>query len=88
MWLDDDMTTTTATNTDTLIASANTDGGFAIGIVRAISYTTGKYFYRVVRLDPQSRYVTITVHATEEQARKSANIEYRAEMAAIRKGVK
>lgn len=80
--------TSTTNSAGTLIASANTDGGFAIGIVRDVTYTTGKDFFRVVRLDPQSRYVTITIHATEAQARKSANHEYRAEMAAIRKGMK
>ena len=77
--------TTNHTNTDTLIACANTIGGWAIGIVRSSHYKTGKHFYRVVRLNEKSQYVTITTHDTETAARTRANAEYRSEMAGIRK---
>ena len=63
------MTTTNAR----LIASANTARGFAIGIIRV-----GKYF-DVVRMDRQSRYVTISHHDDEATARRRANAEWRAE---------
>lgn len=65
-----------ANPTPTLIASANTVAGFAIGII-----ATGPRF-EVVRLDRRSRYITISRHADEAAARTAANAEYRADMAA------
>lgn len=69
------MTTTTA---DALIATANTRNGFAIGIIR--NARSGKF--SVVRMDRHSRYVTISIHATEAAARKAANREWSADKAA------
>lgn len=57
--------------TTTLLTSANTVGGFAIGIIR-----TGES-YAVIRMDRDSRYVTISRHDLEADARKRANLEYR-----------
>lgn len=62
--------------TETLIASANTVAGFAIGIVKIADR------FEVVRLDRRSRYVTLTRHADEATARKAANAAYRADRAA------
>jgi predicted peptidase len=59
-----------------LIASANTRNGFAIGVVR----NAGRF--SVVRMDRRSKYVTLTIHATEAAARKAANIEWAADRAA------
>lgn len=60
-------------NNELLIASANTSNGFAIGIVKSSNYRTGRDQFQVVRMDRKSRYVTITRHADEATARKSAN---------------
>lgn len=60
-----------------LIASANTTAGFAIGIVTKAAFSTGKTYFEVVRMDRQSRYVTISRHGDEASARKRANVEYR-----------
>ena len=62
-----------------LIASANTSNGFAIGIVKNSNYLTGKDQFQVVRLDRQSKYVTISRHADEADARKRANAEWKAD---------
>lgn len=69
-------------NNELLIASANTSNGFAIGIVKSSNYRTGRDQFQVVRMDRNSRYVTITRHASEADARKRANAEWRADMAA------
>ena len=66
-------------NNELLIASANTAAGFAIGIVSKTAYTTGKTYFEVVRMDRQSRYVTLSRHSDEAAARKAANAEYRAD---------
>jgi hypothetical protein len=63
-----------------LIKSANTGGGWAIGLLRTIAY--GNTVYQVVRMDPQSRYVVISNHDAEADARKAANHEYRLDKAA------
>lgn len=63
-----------------LIKSANTQRGFAIGVLRTIAY--GNTVFQVIRLDPQSRYVIISNHETEAGARESANVAYRADRAA------
>lgn len=63
-----------------LIQSANTARGFAIGILRTIAY--GDTVFQVVRLDPRSRYVVLHTEATEAEARKLANVEYRKDRAA------
>ena len=64
-----------------LIASANTSNGFAIGIVKSSNYRTGRDQFQVVRMDRQSRYVTISRHGDEASARKRANAEYRSDKA-------
>ena len=66
-------------NTDTLIQSANTANGFAIGIVR--NARSGKFL--VVRMDRQSRFVTISAHAAEADARTRANREWAADCQAV-----
>lgn len=63
-------------NTPKLITSANTVAGFAIGITEQVD-RTGTAVFSVVRMDRQSRYVTISRHTTEAEARKRANVEYR-----------
>jgi len=65
-------------NTDKLIQSANTRNGFAIGIV--LNGYSG--LYTVVRMDARSQYVTISAHATEADARQSANVEWTADRGA------
>lgn len=62
--------------TATLVATANTRHGFAIGIT-----ATGSRF-SVVRMDRASRYVTISNHATEADARTAANREWTADRGA------
>ena len=64
------------TNTN-LIATANTTAGFAIGIVSKTAHTTGEIYFEVVRMNRQSRYVTISRHGNEADARHRANIEYK-----------
>lgn len=66
------------TSQPNLIASANTTNGFAIGIVSADSQGTqpGTVF-SVVRLDRQSRYVTLSNHRDEAGARKAANAAWK-----------
>lgn len=66
-------------NNELLIASANTSNGFAIGIVKSSNFRTGKDQFQVIRMDRQSRYVTITRHDNEADARKRANAEYKAD---------
>lgn len=66
----------------TLIASANTYDGWAIGIVAKVAYSTGATYFEVVRMDRQSRYVTISRHGDEATARTAANAEYRSDKAA------
>ena len=66
------------TNTN-LIASANTTAGFAIGIVSKVARQSGRTYFEVIRMDRQSRYVTISRHGDEASARKAANAEYRAD---------
>ena len=61
-------------NTNTLLQSANTRAGFAIGIVRNNGH------FQVVRMDASSRFVTISVHTTEAAARVAANREWSADM--------
>jgi hypothetical protein len=79
------MTSTQNTTDDlTLVAEASTSKGFSIGIVMEKNYRTGKPFYRVVRIHDY-RFVTITIHDTEQEARRQANIEYRRQMKANRK---
>lgn len=60
--------------TTTLITSANTIAGFAIGIIR-----TGEV-YSVVRMDRESRYVRLSNHTSEQSARTAANLEYRKDL--------
>lgn len=74
-------TDTTMRSSEELIASANTTAGFAIGIVRKVAHESERPYYAVVRLDRQSRYVTISRHADERAARRQANSEYRREVA-------
>ena len=62
-------------NTDKLIASANTRNGFAIGVTRIARSGS----YAVVRMNRRSQYVTISVHATEGDARTAANREWAAD---------
>lgn len=79
------MTSTTATtNNLTLVAEAATSKGFSIAIVMEKNYRTGDPFYRVVRMHDY-RFVTLTIHDTEQEARRQANIEWRAQMKANRK---
>lgn len=63
--------------TDTLVQSADTIAGFAIGIVR--NHRSG---FLVVRMDRSSRYVTLSVHSTEAGARTAANAAWSADKAA------
>ena len=67
------------TNTEP-IAIANTRRGFAIAIVR--NTRRGRTSYSVVRADRSNLYVTISIHDTEAEARKAANVEWRADMRA------
>lgn len=65
-----------------LIASANTTNGFAIGITASESKGTqpGTYF-SVIRLNRQSKYVTLSTHRSEAEARKAANVAYKGDTA-------
>ena len=68
----------------TVIAEAATTGGYAIGIIRYIGYQSRKPVFEVVRMDSR-HYVTLTRHNDEAAARTSANTEWKADMAAMRK---
>ncbi len=70
------------TTNELLIASANTYAGFAIGIVKSRNYRTGASQFQVVRMDRASRYVTLAICASEGDARKRANAEWKADMRA------
>lgn len=65
--------------TDKLIQSANTSNGFAIGIVH--NARSGKFL--VVRMDRQSRFITISAHVSESDARIRANREWAADRQAM-----
>jgi translation initiation factor 2 alpha subunit (eIF-2alpha) len=66
-----------------LITSANTSNGFAIGIVTQPNRYNGRPIFSVVRMDRQSRYVTISTHDTETDARTRANREWAADRQAV-----
>lgn len=57
--------------TANLIATANTLNGFAIGVIRRPSD------HAVIRMDRESRYVVLSAHPTEADARTAANIEWK-----------
>jgi len=61
--------------TETLLQSAETRNGFAIGVVR--NHRSGSFV--VVRMDRSSRFVTISAHDTEAAARTAANREWKAD---------
>jgi len=69
-------------NTEKLVVSHNTVNGYAIGIVSNIAFGTGKTYFDVVRMNGSSRYVSLTRHDNEADARTSANREWSADMAA------
>ena len=68
----------TKSNRPNLIATANTTGGWAIGIISDTSKGTRKgTFYSVIRMDRESTYVTLSTHWNESDARKAANAAWK-----------
>lgn len=63
----------TNTNPTTAIAIAETVNRWAIAIVKGSNFRTGADLFRVVRVAPDNKYVTLTAHDDEAGARKSAN---------------
>lgn len=59
-----------------LIKSAPTGKGYAIGIIQE-----GPYF-KVIRISPQHKYITISQFFEFDQARSAANAEWAADKAA------
>jgi hypothetical protein len=55
-----------------LSATANTANGFAIGVAR----NTRSGAFEVIRMNRQSRAVSISRHETEQAARDAANREW------------
>lgn len=68
-----------------LIASANIPNGdgFAIGIVSKVAHSNGATYFEVVRMNRQSRYVTLSRHSSEAAARIAANAEFKADKQAL-----
>lgn len=56
-----------------IVATAETTNRYAIGVLESTHYKTGQPTYSVVRMDPQSRYITLHYAATEQAARDLAN---------------
>lgn len=56
-----------------LIASHNTQQGWAVGIVSEKHYRTGEEFFKIVRMDRNSVYVVTNYADTEVKARELAN---------------
>lgn len=65
------------TATPRIIASADTSAGFAIAVLEF-----GESRYGVARLNRASRYLLLSAHATEQDARDAANQEWRRDVAA------
>jgi len=59
-----------------LIKSAPTGQGYAIGIIQEGSS------YKVIRISPQNKYITISKFSELSQARSAANTEWAADKAA------
>ena len=59
----------------TTIQVANTINGFAIGLIKC----TRDGSYSVVRVDRKNKFITISNHKTEAEARKAANKEWAAD---------
>ena len=66
-----------------LLKSANTQRGYAIGIMEEQS-RSGETAYTVVRLDPRSKYIVLDRYSDLEKARIRANDEWVADSGSIR----
>ena len=72
----------TTYDTPNTIASKATVRGFGIAIVTWPNYRTGEAEFSVVRYNRSGRFVRLSNHTSEANARKAGNVAYKQDRAA------